>query len=34
MIMFVIAVGLGAALIVASLVTDRRTKPNEQKDPL
>ena len=31
---FVIATGLGVALIVASLVTDRRTKPNEHKDPL
>ena len=34
LVMFVIAVGLGTALIVASLVTDRRTKPNEHKDPL
>ena len=34
LIMFVIATGLGVALIVASLVTDRRTKPNEHKDPL
>ena len=34
LVMFVIAVGLGAALVIASLVTDRRTKPNEHKDPL
>jgi ubiquinone biosynthesis protein len=34
LIMFVIAAGLGIALVLASLFGDRRATPNEHKDPL
>src|SRR5688572_19002044 len=34
LVLFVAAAGLGVSIVVASLVSDRRTKPTEHKDPL
>ncbi|MFY2763477.1 ABC1 kinase family protein [Arenimonas sp. MALMAid1274] len=34
LVMFLVAAGLGAALVVSSLLGDRRSKPRAEKDPL
>ena len=34
LVMFLIAAGLGGALILSTLLGDRRTKPRAEKDPL